>query len=95
MNRDQKSRVRRLIQGGKSMGETADRVGVSYHAVWRYCKANDLEVIHARGRLPDGIRELRAALTKAGSVDVLAEEFGVTPQAVYYRLSQAKKEEQR
>lgn len=87
MNSKQKARVRRLIASGSTMSVAAERAGVSYYAVWRYCRAAGLDATPSHGRLPESLRDIKVAIATLGSVDAVASEYGVTPQAVYYRLS--------
>lgn len=91
MDDRQKHRVRRLVASGMTVPDIADRMGIKQQRVYRYCKAEGISIVPARGRLPESITDLRRAIAAMKSVDAVASHFGVTCAAVYYRLSQARR----
>jgi len=91
MDDGQKRRVRRLVSGGYTVPEIADRMGVAQQRVYRLCQSEGLDVVRVRNKLPESIVEIRRCVVELGSVDAAATHYGVTRAAIYYRLSKARR----
>lgn len=91
MNAREKARARRLLKSGKTVREVATRMKMNPLRIYRFRQAEGIESEDARQKLPE-IKRLRRELVKAGSVAALAERYGVSASAVYWRLSRAKKD---
>lgn len=93
MDDHEKRRARRLLGAGHPVSEVARRMDMNPLRIYRLCAAEGIRLPDARKKLPDSIAELRKELVAAGSVKALADKYGVTRAAVYWRLSKARREQ--
>lgn len=88
MDTNQKRRVRYLASKGHTIPEIAARMGIRQQRIERFCLKHEIVTQRVHGRLPTSLAEIRRMVAKLGSVDQAATHYGVTRQAVYYRLNQ-------
>lgn len=82
----QQERIRKLAPR-HTVPQIAARIGVSMRTVYRFCREHGIEARSALRKLPADLATIRREVEAAGSVEVVARRYGVTLQAVYYRLA--------
>jgi DNA invertase Pin-like site-specific DNA recombinase len=82
----QRDRVKRLAKTN-SKPQIARKMKLPLSRVRRFCIANDIETKSALHAPLEGIN-LAALVLKLGTVQAVADKFGVSRQAVYLRLEQ-------
>jgi len=94
MDARQQARIRRLIRAGRTVPQIAKVMDIGQQRIYRFCKKHEIEIVRATGRLPKDIEVIWDDIEKMGTVEAVATHYGVTRQAVYYRLDQYEEEDE-
>lgn len=86
MTPQEKARVRRLAPKF-TIPEIAAKMGVAQQRIYRFCRLEGVPIKPVR-KLPTDTDEIRKALVRLESVEAVANHYGVTRQAIYYRLKE-------
>ena len=81
---EEKARIKRLAPK-YTVPEIAGRMGITQQRIYRYCRLNNV-AIKTVSPLPTDTDEIRRLLVELGTVEAVANHYGVTRQAIYYRL---------
>lgn len=71
----------------QTVPEIAKRMEISQQRIYRFCQREGIEITRATGRLPKDMDVLYEKLEELGTVEAVANHYGVTRQAVYYRCA--------
>tara|TARA_R110002126_G_scaffold291760_1_gene457065 strand:- start:43578 stop:43856 length:279 start_codon:yes stop_codon:yes gene_type:complete len=83
---EQKARLKRLAKSN-SKPEIARKMKLPLSRVRRFCIANDITTKSALHAPLEGVN-LEALVLKLGTVQAVADKFGVSRQAIYLRIQQ-------